>query len=42
MKFDQNYQRELLNDVVARRYDKADDLCDFVQIPVGKPDVIYT
>lgn len=42
MKFDQNYQHKLLNDVVARRFDEADDLCHFVQIPVGKPDVIYT
>ena len=42
MKFDQNYQRKLLNDVVARRFDEANDLCHFVQIPVGKPDVIYS
>ena len=39
MKFDQNYQRKLLNDVVARRFDEADDLCQFVQTGVGKPDV---
>ena len=39
MKFDQNYQRKLLNDVVAQRFDEADDLCQFVQTEVGKPDV---
>ena len=38
MKFDQNYQRKLLNDVVAQRFDEADDLCQFVQTRVGKPD----
>ena len=38
MKFDQNYQRKLLNDVVAQRFDEADDLCHFVQTRVGKPD----
>ena len=37
MKFDQNYQRKLLNDVVAQRFDEADDLCQFVQTQVGKP-----
>ena len=31
MKFDQNYQRKLLNDVVAQRFDEADDLCQFVK-----------
>ena len=38
MNFDQNYQRKLLNDVVAQRFDEADDLCHFVQTRVGKPD----
>ena len=38
MKFDQNYQRKLLNNVVAQRFDEADDLCHFVQTRVGKPD----
>ena len=38
MKFDQNYQRKLVNDVVAQRFDEADDLCQFVQTRVGKPD----
>jgi hypothetical protein len=38
MKFDQNYQRKLLNDVVAQRFGEADDLCHFVQTQVGKPD----
>ena len=38
MKFDQNYQHKLLNDVVAQRFDEADDLCQFVQTRVGKPD----
>ena len=38
MKFDQNYQRKLLNDVVAQRFDETDDLCQFVQTRVGKPD----
>ena len=38
MKFDQNYQRKLLNDVVAQRSDEADDLFQFVQNRVGKPD----
>ena len=38
MKFDQNYQRKLLNDVVAQRFDESDDLCQFVQNRVGKPD----
>ena len=38
MKFDQNYQRKLLNDVVAQRFDETDDLCHFVQTRVGKPD----
>ena len=32
MKLDQNYQRKLLNDLVAQRFDEADDLCQF-----GKP-----
>jgi hypothetical protein len=38
MKFDQNYQRKLLNDVVAQRFDEADDLCQFLQRRVGKLD----
>ena len=38
MKFDQNYQRKLLNDVVAQRFGEADDLCHFVQTQVGKLD----
>ena len=38
MKFDQNYQRKLLNDVVAQRFGEADDLCHFVQTQVCKPD----
>ena len=38
MKFDQNYQRKLLNDVLAQRFDEASDLCQFVQTRVGKPD----
>ena len=38
MKFDQNYQRKLLNDFVAQRFDETDDLCPFVQTRVGKPD----
>ena len=38
MKFDQNYQRKLLNDFVAQRFDETDDLCHFVQTRVGKPD----
>ena len=38
MKFDQNYQRKLSNDVVAQRFDEADDLRQFVQTQVGKPD----
>ena len=38
MKFDQNYQRKLLNDVVTQRFDEADDLCQFVQTRVGKLD----
>ena len=37
MKFDQNYQRKLLSDVVAQRFDEADDLCQFVQTQGGKP-----
>ena len=38
MNFDQNYQRKLLNDVVAQRFDEADDLCHFVLTRVVKPD----
>ena len=38
MNFDQNYQRKLLNDVVAQRFDESDELCRLVQTRVGKPD----
>ena len=38
MKVNKNYQHKLLNDVVAQRFDEADDLCHFVQTRVGKPD----
>ena len=38
MKFNQNYQRKLLHDVVPQRFNEAVDLCYFVQSQVGKSD----
>ena len=38
MRFDQNYIDRLLLDVVAQRFDEADDLVRFVQSRIGKLD----
>ena len=36
--FDQNFQSNLLNDVVSRRFNDAEDLVHFVQTRTGKYD----
>ena len=38
MNFDQNFQSNLLNDVVSRRFSDAEDLVHFVQTRTGKYD----
>ena len=38
MNFDQNFQSNLLNDVVSRRFSDAEDLVHFVQTRTGKHD----
>ena len=38
MNFDQNFQSNLLNDIVSRRFSDAEDLVHFVQTRTGKYD----
>ena len=38
MKFDQNFQSNLLNDVLSRRFDDTEDLVHCVQTRTGKYD----
>ena len=38
MNFDQNFQSNLINDVVSRRFSDAEDLVHFVQARTGKYD----
>ena len=38
MNFDQNFQSNLLNDIVSRRFRDAEDLVHFVQTRTGKYD----
>jgi hypothetical protein len=38
MNFDQNFQSNLINDVVSRRFSDAEDLVHFVQTRTGKYD----
>ena len=38
MNFDQNFQSNLLNDAVSRRFSDAEDLVHFVQTRTGKYD----
>ena len=38
MNFDQNFQSNLLNDVVSHRFSDAEDLVHFVQARTGKYD----
>ena len=38
MNFDQNFQSNLLNDVVSRLFSDAEDLVHFVQARTGKYD----
>ena len=40
MNFDQNFQSNLLNDIVSRRFSDAEDLVHFVQTRTGKYDSI--
>lgn len=38
MNFDHNFQSNLLNDVLSRRFSDAEDLAHFVQTRTGKYD----
>lgn len=38
MNFDQNFQSNLLNDVLSHRFSNAEDLVHFVQTRTGKYD----
>ena len=40
MNLDQNFQSNLLNDVLSRRFSDIEDLVDFVQTKTGKYDGI--
>ena len=38
MNFDQNFQSNLLNDVLGHRFSDIEDVVDFVQTRIGKYD----